>query len=563
GRFLFFLFTCLGYSAFYGLPLILIRNFLGMFMKTRDSDQFWKTTGLLGACWLMLVYFRIRRDVTGRYIEHSVVRDATDRVVAHLLGQPLGLFDRWRSGELISRIGGDAGALSMTVRLFTVMVREPISALAVIGYLVSMNWKLALLGLVGFPLAAYPIAVLSRRVRQASRKARESAADRSDAMVQFLGGMRVVKGFGREDLEATRFAGKNSAIFNHTMKGARAGANLGGAVELVNGIGGVALVIAGGLLIVEWQVDWFGADEFMTFLIALVMLHQPTRALSQANRTVQQSLPGAERLFELLDVEEKLPVPAVPARPGPLSDAIRLRRVSFSYGREEVLKGVDIDVEARKTTAIVGPSGSGKSTVLNLVARFYDPDWGSVAADGTDLRDVEPKVWRERIGLVTQEPVLFNSTIRDNIRYGRLDATDAEIKDAARLADIHDDIVGFPQGYDTLAGERGGQLSGGQRQRICLARAMVRNPSLLLLDEATSSLDSASEKVVQEAIDRVEAGRTSVVVAHRLSTVRNADRIYVLVGGEVEASGPHEELLKESPTYKHLWDIQRGAPIDG
>ncbi|MHC4249589.1 MAG: ABC transporter ATP-binding protein [Planctomycetota bacterium] len=557
-RLFFFVFTAIGYSVFASLPLVIVRDFIRVVIERGDKERFYAAVGLLLACWLLRVYFIIRRDVAAQYLANVAVRDATNRVMAHMVRRPLSFFDKWRSGELISRIGGDAGALAQTVGIFTILLREPLTMLGVLTVIFVMNWKLALIGVVGFPLAAWPIALISRVVRRASHRMRESSADRSDAMVQVFGATRVVKGFGREDLEAGRFSATNAEIYDHAMKGVRASAWLKGIVEMVNGIGGVAVVYVGGLMVLE-RMGGLGPEDFFTFLFALVALHQPTKALGAANSQINNCLPGAERLFELLDVEDALPVPPDAVAASAPAEAIRFKDVRFSYGREEVLGGVEMEVAAGKVTAIVGPSGSGKSTLVNLAARFYDPASGSVEVDGIDLKDIKPETWLDQLGLVTQDPVLFNASITDNIRYGRLDATDAEVEEAARLANIHDDIVKLPDGYGTLAGERGMQLSGGQRQRICLARALVREPAVLLLDEATSSLDSASERVVQEAIASAQKGRTSIVVAHRLSTVIDADRIYVLVGGRVEAAGRHDELLGKSATYKRLWEIQQGA----
>jgi subfamily B ATP-binding cassette protein MsbA len=439
-------------------------------------------------------------------------------------------------------------------------MREPLTIVGVLVVIFSMNWKLALIGIVGFPLAVVPIAALGRKIRRLSRSARETGAERADAMIQVIGAIRVVKGFGREELETTRFAGTNGRLFDLSMKSARTTATMRGVVEMVNGIGAVAVIVIGGVLAMRMETE-FEAADLLTFLAALAILHQPTRSLGTANATINSCLPGAERLFELLDVKDALPVPKDAVRVGPPVEGLVLRDVSFSYGREQVISGVDVEVQAGKVTAIVGPSGSGKSTLINLVARFYDPDGGVVEVDGMDLKQVAPASWLGHMGLVTQDPVLFNISIMDNIRYGRIDASEEEVHAAARIANIHDDIMKLPEGYDTPAGERGMQLSGGQRQRICLARALVRNPSVLLLDEATSSLDSASEKIVQEAIGRAQAGRTSLVVAHRLSTVIDADRIYVLVGGSVEAVGTHAELIGKSPTYKKLWRIQQGESV--
>jgi len=560
-RLFFFLYAAIGYSAFASLPLLLVREYLAIIIESRSGERFWTLVGLLLVSWLLSVYFFIRREIASQYLSHAVVRDATNRVMAHLLAQGLAFFDRQRTGELISRIATDSACLSRTVTIFTFFVREPLTILFVLGVLFSLNWKLTLLGLVGFPLAAWPTAVLGRKIRRASRRQLENAADRSHLMVQAFGGVRMVKGFGREAVEADKFKSANRAIFEHSMARARADASLKGIVELVNAIGMILVVIAGGLLCFSRVAD-FTPQDFLTFVASLALLHKPTRDLGYANSQVQEALPGAERLFQLLDVELRLPVAPDAVAVGRLSEAIRLRGVSFSYDREPVLDGVDIEIPAGRTTAIVGPSGSGKSTVVNLVARFYDPVSGSVEVDGLDLRKADPASWLAQLGLVTQEPLLFNTSIRENIRYGRLDATDAEVEEAARLACVHEEIVRLPEGYDTIVGERGSQLSGGQRQRVCLARALVRNPAVLLLDEATSSLDSASERQVQEAIEKAQAGRTTLVVAHRLSTVMNADRTYVLVGGRVEACGTHRELLEKSPTYRRLWELQQGRETE-
>jgi subfamily B ATP-binding cassette protein MsbA len=555
-RLVFFVFTAVGYGAMTAVSMWVLRDFLAVILKRRDWSGFWQVTLLMALVWLFRVYFIMRRHVAEGYLAHVAVRDATNRVIAHTLRQPLAFYDRWRSGDLMSRISHDALALNQTVRIFTAFVREPLSATALIGVMLALSWELTLVGVVGFPPAAVFVTFLSKRIREASRRAREVAADRADAMVQTFGGMRVVKGFGREDLETRSFTGKNSSIFGHTMRFVRTDANMRGVLEIVGGIGIVGGLIVGYFMVRHGRIR---VEDFVAFLFALSALYGPTKALGRANAQVQQALPGAERLFRLMDNGQPLPLAANPVELGAPREAIRLEGVCFDYGREKVLDGVSMESPAGKVTAIVGPSGSGKSTVLNLVARFYDPVEGTASVDGVDLREADPKSWLDHIGLVTQEPFLFNSPIRDNIRYGELDATNEEIEAAARIANIHDEIVALPEGYRTPAGERGAQLSGGQRQRICLARALVRNPSVLLLDEATSSLDSASERIVQEAIDRAQSGRTSLVVAHRLSTTMDADRIYVMVGGKVEASGTHAELLERSPTYRRLWTIQQGG----
>jgi subfamily B ATP-binding cassette protein MsbA len=558
-RILFFLFTSVGYSACHSLPIYLIREYLGVVFESRAAYTLWTLTWILTAAWLFRAYFLVRRQVTEAYILRAAQRDAQDRLMAHILRQPLGFFDRWRTGELLARIGKGTGGVGTMVGASMLLVKEPLTIIAILGVIIYMNWKLALIGIVGFPLAFWPLVALMRRIRRIALQAQRRGAARSDSVIQTFTGMQVVKGFRRGEYEAGRLKASNEELFGLGMKQARTVANLRGLVEIINGIGALGVVVAGGFLVIHGHLT---GKELLAFLFALVALHGPVKSLSGVNATIQGALVGGERFFELLDIDETLPAPEHPVRIERLSEAIRFKNVGFSYGREEVLKDVDLEIEAGKATAIVGPSGSGKSSVLKLLMRAYDPTSGSVQIDGVDLRHLDQAGWLDGIGIVTQEPLLFNTSITENVLYGKLDASPEEIREAARVANIHDDIMKLPQGYDTLAGERGGQLSGGQRQRVCLARSLVRNPMILILDEATSSLDSVAEKTVQKAIARAQVGRTSVVVAHRLSTVMDAERIYVLVDGHIEAFGRHQELIERSPTYGRLWRIQQGAGVE-
>jgi subfamily B ATP-binding cassette protein MsbA len=556
----FFLFTAVGFSASNSLPFLIMKRFLDIILDRESPAEqmwspFWRAVTVLALLLLVRVYFVIRREVAQMYLSQVAVRDATDRVTAHVLDRPMAFFDRWRSGELISRISFDSAALAQTVKIFATFIREPMTMAAILATLFYMNWRLTIIAIVGLPLAAWPIAALSKRIRQASRRAREVGAERADAMVQVFGGVRVVKGFVREGFEAGSFKRTNASIFGHVMRRVRAHSNMKGILEFIGGAALIAVFVVGYFMIVGGLTT---PAELLTFIIALIGFSAPMKALGEANSAVQEALPGAERLFHLLDDDMRLYTPPHPRAAWRVEREIAFEHVGFTYGREEVLKDVDLSFQAGQVNAIVGPSGSGKSTALNLIARFYDPVAGCVSVDGVDLREIDVNGWLGQIGLVTQEPFLFNTSIRDNIRYGRLDATDDEVQQAAKTANIHEEILRFDGGYEALAGERGMQLSGGQRQRICLARALLRDPAILLLDEATSSLDSTSERIVQAAIDQAQAGRTSVVVAHRLSTIKNADMIYVMVDGRVESSGSHDELLLASPTYRALWETQQG-----
>jgi subfamily B ATP-binding cassette protein MsbA len=405
-----------------------------------------------------------------------------------------------------------------------------------------------------FPVAIAPVRRMSRRMRKVSLNFQDEMGHYNALLSQVFQGARHVKAYGMEAHETARAEALTEKIYHLFERASRTRAASSPLMESLGGVGIAAVILYGG-----WQVTHGArtAGDFLSFVTALMLAYQPFKQLSGLNVQIQEGMAAAQRIFELIDIE-----PTIQDRPGarPLAvtrGAVRLEQVSFAYANgEPVLNGIDLDIPAGFKVALVGPSGAGKSTVLNLIPRFYDVAGGRLTIDGQDVRDATLASLRGAIGLVSQEVSLFDDTVRANIAYGRPDASEAEIVAAAKGAAAHEFILDLPQGYDTVVGEMGTRLSGGQRQRLSIARAMLKNAPILLLDEATSALDTESERQVQDALKRLMAGRTSVVIAHRLSTVIDADLIYAMEGGRVVEAGRHQELLQRRGIYARLWALQ-------
>jgi len=445
----------------------------------------------------------------------------------------------------------DAQSAGNAVFLILELVREPIIVVAVVSTIMFLNWKLALIGFIGFPIAIYPLMLLGKRIMKASKKARELTAVLTDSMVQLFSGMKVVKAFQLEDVAVSDFKSTTGSIFHQNMKQVRADASGRPIIELVNGIGAVIVTLVGGLLVISKRMD---SSELLTFIIAFIAIHRPVRTIGSSYNQLKYMTPGLDRMFELLDADVKEPQGNVTAKN--LVQGIEIKDVSFSYGRETVLSDVSLNIEPGKVTAFVGPTGSGKTTMLDLVAGFYPPASGAVLWDGIDMREFDRKSFLQQVSYAPQTPVLFNLPVRENVRQGKPDASDADVEEVCKLAGVHDDIIKFKNGYSTLVGEAGEELSGGQRQRIALARALLKkNASVFIFDEPSSSLDVQTEAALWERVRSYLAGKTVVIVAHRLTLVRNADKIVVVLGGRIESVGPHSELMQTSPVYANLWKL--------
>ncbi len=497
-------------------------------------------------------------------LEQRVVRDLRDRLFEKLSGLSLSFFHGEQTGTLISRITNDVtlvrGAL---VASFVNLFRESLLTLIYLGVAIWISWRLAIITFVVLPPIMFLIAKIGTRLRKRSTRIQEKMADITSTLQETISGVRVVQAFGMEEYERRRFFAHTSEYFRRFVRMEALGALAGPLTEFMGVIGVVVLLWYGGREVL--LSDTISPDWFLIFLGAALSTMQPLRKLSKANNQLQMGLAAAERVFQILDTESDIQnVTGAEVLDG-FSDVIRYEDVTFRYATgDDVLESVDLTVSKGEIVAVVGPSGAGKSTLLDLVPRFYDPTGGRVTLDGHDLRDVDLASLRHLMGIVTQETILFNDSVLANIGYGLEGASRDDVEAAARAANAHEFISAMPDGYDTVVGERGTRLSGGERQRLAIARAILKNPPILIFDEATSSLDTESERLVQEAIEHLFEGRTVLIIAHRLSTVRNADRIVAMEAGRVVEKGTHDELIARDGLYRRLHDLQfSGAGTNG
>ncbi len=491
------------------------------------------------------------------YIEQALIRDLRNDVYRHLHQLPLGYFTNERTGNLISRIMNDIQVINSGISAtFYTMIREPLLIVAYLTITLIISWQLTLISFVVFPLALLVIAYVGRRVHRESGLVQERIADLTSTIHETISGVKVVKAFGMEDFENRKFTSGNQLFFQTIFKVTRIRNMASPATEFLSAAAGAVIIWYGGLQVLEEGT--LRASEFLGFLFAMFQLMPPIKELSSVNNRIQEASAAGKRVFEILDTEPNIRDLPHAGEMKTFRDRIQFTNVSFRYSDGElVLADINVTIRKGEVVAIVGPSGAGKSTLVDLVPRFYDPTSGTISIDGTDLRSLKLKSLRENIGIVTQETILFNDTVRNNIAYGLTECSLDRVIDAARAANAHNFITEMPKGYESLIGERGVKISGGERQRLALARAILKNPPILILDEATSALDTESEILVQGAIENLMAGRTSIVIAHRLSTVQHADKILVIEAGRIVETGKHKELLeKASGLYRKLYELQ-------
>jgi ATP-binding cassette, subfamily B, bacterial MsbA len=483
-----------------------------------------------------------------------IVTDLRNKLYEQIQRQSLSFFAEHPTGLLMSRITNDVGSVqTASSEAITSLVKDTFMLISLVGVIFYTDWKLALIALVVFPLAVYPIALFGRKMRKVTTSTQITMGTLNSLLQETISGTRIVKAFGMEKYENQRFADENERLFKYNMKAVSVNAISSPFMDFLGGLGIAAVISYGGYNVVEGHST---PGTFFSFIAALLMLYEPVKRLTNVNNTINQGIAGAERIFSIIDrvpdIEDKPEAGVLP----PVAKSIDLENVTFRYTDKPVLKNINLSIRAGEVVAFVGMSGGGKTSLVNLIPRFYDVSEGRVLIDGHDVRDVTLQSLRRQIAIVTQQTILFNDTVKNNIAYGDIQRTGKEIFNAARAANAHDFIVKLPNGYDANIGELGAKLSGGEKQRISIARALLKNAPILILDEATSSLDTEAEIEVQEALDNLMKGRTTLVIAHRLSTIRNADRIIALVNGEIVEEGNHETLMAKKGEYYRLYNLQ-------
>ena len=489
------------------------------------------------------------------YVGQSVIIDIRAAVFKKLQRLSVSFYDKNKTGTIMSYVTNDVNALQSAMVENTIeMITEGFILIGSVVAMIYLDWRLTLFTVCTFPVVLWFMEFFGKKIRKTGGRIQECTADITSVRQESVASARVIKSFVREDYEVDRFDVENKANFRANMKNAQLMATLTPVVELVAAIGVTMIIWYGGNNVINGTIT---AGSLVAFLTYAVNISNPIKRLTRVIGNIQKALAAAQRVFMIIDMPEEIAESRDAKQLPEVSGKVEFQNVSFAYNdKGNVITDLSFSVKPGEVIAIVGPSGAGKSTIANLLPRFYDVNKGDIKIDGHSVREVTLDSLREQVGIVPQETMLFNGSVYNNILYGRLDATKKEIEAAAKAANAHDFIMQLTDGYETKLGDRGVNLSGGQRQRIAIARAILKNPRILILDEATSALDTESERVVQEALDRLMVGRTSFVIAHRLSTVKNADKILVLEKGNLVESGTHDELLALDGLYAHLYKIQ-------
>ncbi len=543
----------------------------GKWLQAKDQAKKWVYDRLIGKdrqralqrlCLLIVMLFFLKSvfDYLQAYfmafVEQGVIRDIRNDLYSHINRLSLDFYHRTRAGQIISRITNDVTLVNSSISAgFVTLIKNPLMLAAALTLAITLSWRLTLVAFLVAPFSMAIIGWIGVRLRRESTISQERMADLTSTLQETVSGVRVVKAFAMENFEIRKFANETDRYFRSLLKITRTRNLSSPLTEFLAAGVAVGILWFGGRQVLAGQM--LAPEEFVGFLMIVFSMMQPIKELSSVHNRIQEGLAAAERIFYILDQKPTVQNRAHPMPVADFASGIAFEQVSFGYHRDRlVLKDITLKIDKGECLAIVGPSGGGKSTLVDLVPRFYDPQKGRITLDGQDLRDLELSHLRRLMGIVTQETILFNDSVMRNIAYGLEQKTLDEVVEAARVANAHDFISQLAQGYNTNIGERGVTLSGGQRQRIAIARAVLKNPPILILDEATSALDTESEILVQQAIERLMKHRTSFVIAHRLSTVLNADRIIVIDHGAIVEQGRHDELVQAGGLYQKLYTMQ-------
>lgn len=546
--------TCMASACNLYLPWI-IKDVVDKVLVQKDTFMLYVIAVSIVVIFIIRGLFFYGQSYLMSWVGQKVVIDIRGEVFRKLQRLSLAFYDKNKTGTIMSYVTNDVAALQTAmVEKAVELVTEGLVLVGSIAAMLWLDWKLTLFTFCTFPVVLWFMDYFGKKIRKNGGEIQACTAELTSVLQETVSSARVIKSFVREDYEINRFDNQNKENFYANMKNIKLNALLTPTVEFVAAVGVTVVMWYGGRSVINGDIT---AGALVAFLVYAVNIANPIKRLTKVAASIQKALAAGDRVFGILDLPEAIKeAPNAKVLP-PVNGKVEFDNVKFAYNpEEEVLGGLSFTVNPGEVVAIVGPSGAGKSTIASLLPRFYDVSGGDIRIDGYSIKDITLDSLRGQVGIVPQETMLFNGSVYDNILYGRLDATPEEVREAAKAANADEFISQLPQGYDTMLGDRGVNISGGQRQRISIARAILKNPRILILDEATSALDTESERVVQEALDRLMIGRTSFVIAHRLSTIKNADKILVLEHGALVESGTHDELIAKNGLYAHLYQIQ-------